>query len=262
VPPLITVDAPTPVERETLTRTTSPDFDQWLQHPESTRGCARPVRLRGTVFTLDGRTGEVFSELDTTTRPDGVLYKPCGTRRAAVCPTCAETYRSDTYHVLHAGLAGGKGVPETVESHPCVFVTLTAPSFGPVHTQRQAKNHKPLPCRPRRRFTPCPHGLDLSCGRVHPDCDTRLGKPLCTECFDYPAAVVWNAHAPELWRHTTITLRRCLDRMAAGHGVRVKVSYAKVAEFQAPGLVHFHALIRLDGYNPGGRRSWYRRRRA
>jgi Replication initiator protein, pSAM2 len=104
--------------------------------------------------------------------------------------------------------------------------------------------------------------LDLSCGRVHPDGDTRLGKPLCTECFDYPATVVWNAHAPELWRRTTITLRRCLDRMAAGHEVRVKVSHPKVAEFKARGLVHFHALIRVDGYNPEGRTSWYRRRRA
>ncbi len=28
---------------------------------------------------------------------------------------------------------------------------------------------------------------------------------------------------------------------------RVRVAYAKVAEFQARGLVHFHAIIRLDG---------------
>ncbi len=249
MPPLAAVDAPTPVDRGTLARTTSPGFDDWLRHVQSAGGCARPVRLRGTVVTLDGRTGEVLSELDTATRPDGVLYKPCGTRRAAVCPACAETYRADTYHLLHAGLAGGKGVPETVAAHPCVFVTLTAPSFGPVHTQRKAKNGRPLPCRPRRRFTPCPHGVDASCGRIHSDGDKRLGKPLCWDCFDYPAAVVWNAHAPELWRRTIIALRRHLDRIAT-HGVKVKVSYAKVAEFQARGLVHFHALIRLDGFAP------------
>lgn len=250
MPLLAVVDVPTPVQRETLARTTSPDFDEWLRHAQSARGCARPVRLRGTTVTLDGRTGEVLAEMDTTTRPDGLLYKPCGTRRAAICPACAETYRADTYHLLHAGLAGGKGVPETVAAHPCVFVTLTAPSFGPVHTQRHTRHGKPLPCRPRRWFAPCPHGLDLSCGRVHSDGDKRLGKPLCPDCFDYPAAVVWNAHAPELWRRTTITLRRCLDRIADRHGVQVKVSYAKVAEFQARGLVHFHALIRLDGFDP------------
>jgi hypothetical protein len=27
----------------------------------------------------------------------------------------------------------------------------------------------------------------------------------------------------------------------------VRVAYAKVAEFQAGGLVHFHAIVRLDG---------------
>src|SRR5439155_7432626 len=33
------------------------------------------------------------------------------------------------------------------------------------------------------------------------------------------------------------------------HGSRVKLSYAKVAEYQARGVVHFHALVRLDGYD-------------
>jgi hypothetical protein len=62
--------------------------------------------------------------------------------------------------------------------------------------------------------------------------------------------VVWNAHAPELWRRTTIALRRRLDKLARDHGTTVKPSYAKVAEFQRRGLVHFHAIIRLDGLDP------------
>jgi hypothetical protein len=78
----------------------------------------------------------------------------------------------------------------------------------------------------------------------------RLGKPLCPDCYDYSAAVVWNAHAPELWRRTVIGIRRRLDRLARPHGVRVKLSYAKVAEFQRRGLIHFHAIFRLDGHDP------------
>ena len=35
-----------------------------------------------------------------------------------------------------------------------------------------------------------------------------------------------------------------------GPGVRVKLSYAKVAEFQRRGLIHFHAIFRLDGIDP------------
>jgi hypothetical protein len=62
--------------------------------------------------------------------------------------------------------------------------------------------------------------------------------------------VVWNAHASELWRRTVITLRRQLVRAAKKYGVRVKLSYAKVAEFQRRGLIHFHAIFRLDGVDP------------
>jgi hypothetical protein len=61
---------------------------------------------------------------------------------------------------------------------------------------------------------------------------------------------VWNAHAPELWRRTVIGIRRRLDKLARQHGTRVKVSYAKVAEFQRRGLIHFHAIFRLDGHDP------------
>src|SRR5205807_7502865 len=39
-------------------------------------------------------------------------------------------------------------------------------------------------------------------------------------------------------------------RIGKRRGVRVRLSYAKVAELQHRGAVHFHALIRLDGYDP------------
>jgi hypothetical protein len=62
--------------------------------------------------------------------------------------------------------------------------------------------------------------------------------------------VLWNALAPELWRRTTITLQRALARRVgvgeAGLRRLVRVSCAKVAEFQKRGAVHFHAVIRLD----------------
>ena len=71
----------------------------------------------------------------TDTEPDEILRKACGNRREAVCPPCAERYRGDAYHLIAAGLRGGKGVPESVVGHPAVFVTFTAPSFGLVHTR-------------------------------------------------------------------------------------------------------------------------------
>jgi hypothetical protein len=148
------------------------------------------------------------------------------------------------------GLAGGKGVPESVAIHPCVFATFTAPGFGPVHTRRTGPGGKITRCRPRRKTSYCPHGRRLSCGQRHNQDDACLGKPLCPDCYDYDAAVVWNAHAPELWRRTTIAIRRRLAKLARSHGARVRLSYAKVAEFQARGVVHFHAIFRLDGLDP------------
>jgi hypothetical protein len=63
--------------------------------------------------------------------------------------------------------------------------------------------------------------------------------------------VAFNWHAPELWRRFTIALRRALAQQlsltAAEFGRQCRVSFVKVAEFQRRGVVHFHALIRLDG---------------
>jgi hypothetical protein len=62
--------------------------------------------------------------------------------------------------------------------------------------------------------------------------------------------VLWNALAPELWRRTTIAVYRALGRLVGlqeGQLRRlVRVSYAKVAEFQRRGAIHFHAVVRVD----------------
>jgi hypothetical protein len=238
---------------ELLDRTARPDYWQWLAGAAAANGCVRPIRLRGKIRDIDPATGELLHVLDTDTLPDKAIYTPCGDRRASVCPACAETYRRDTYQLIRAGLTGGKGVPETVSSHPCVFATFTAPSFGPVHTRALRADGRPARCRPRRKTATCPHGRRLSCGQRHKDTDPCLGRPLCGDCYDYQAAVVWNAHAPELWRRTTIATRRQLARIAKAAGIRkVQLSYAKVAEFQTRGLVHFHAIFRLDTTTPDG----------
>ena len=179
-----------------------------------------------------------------------MLPVACKTHRASRCPPCAEVYSADTYQLIRAGLSGGKGVPESVAAHPCVFTTLTAPFFGPVHLSRE-KDGRLLRCRPRRRVQICPHGRRLSCGDKHARDDPQLGEPLCPDCYDYTGSVLFNACAPELWRRFTITLRRTLARRAGltnkALATQLRVSFAKVAEYQRRGVVHFHAIIRLDG---------------
>ena len=192
---------------------------------------------------------EYWATYSTRGEPDGTLLKCCGNRREAVCHSCAERYRGDAFQLVAAGLRGGKGVPESVCEHPVIFLTLTAPSFGLVHSRRMARG-EPQRCRPRRRGEVCRHGVRLSCAEVHGEDDARLGEPLCPECFDYEHAVLWNALAPELWRRTAIQIPRELARLLRLSERelrrRVRVSYVKVAEYQRRGALHFHCVVRLD----------------
>jgi hypothetical protein len=181
--------------------------------------------------------------------PDATLLKGCGNRRATKCPSCSVTYQGDQFQLLAAGLRGGKGVPETVTAHPRLFVTFTAPSFGRVHA-RKAQGLLVFPCHPYRQGATCPHGRRLGCWQRHDEDDPRLGEPLCARCYQAGAQVLWNALAGRLWSRTTIYVYRALAQLAGMtegelRGL-IRVSFAKVAEYQRRGAVHFHAVIRLD----------------
>jgi hypothetical protein len=237
--------------RDRLSRS---DVGQWLRQVEKVRHCSRPVRLSGSAETINAATGDVVSSYSSAAEPDGVTYVRCGNRRASVCPSCSHEYKGDVWHVLMAGAAGGmKDVPDTVAVHPLVFATFTAPSFGLVHGAKKSGRPGTRRCLPRsgERRQLCPHGRPRWCMTVHDHADSVTGQPLCGDCYDYAGQLVWQWWAPELWRRFTITLRR---RLAAHLGVsehgaraRVRVQFAKVAEFQRRGLIHFHALVRLDG---------------
>jgi hypothetical protein len=225
-------------------RVGAPGFGAWLEHAGHVHGCTRPVRLIGSSTTINPATGQVLSALRSADLPDGVLYAPCKNRRATVCPACAHTYRYDTYHLIAAGLRGGKGVPDTVAEHPAVFATFVAPSFGAVHSGASHQNHRAYRCRPRRDRPTCPHGRRLWCTRIHRHDDTQLGRPLCLDCYDHTHQVVWNFMVPRLWDRTMTALRRVL-----GHRDSIRVRYAKVGEYQRRGAIHLHALFRLDGHD-------------
>ncbi|MCA1821229.1 MAG: hypothetical protein LC644_05600 [Pseudonocardia sp.] len=218
-----------------IRRAASPGYRRWLDHVSSVHGCERPIRLAGHLHTINPTTGEVLSSRSTESLPDGVIYVPCGDRRASVCPACAETYRADTYHLIRTGLVGGKGVPDTVATHPVIFATLTAPAFGPVHTRVvDPKTGTVKPCRMRRSIERCPHGRVMACPHRHTENSPCLGQPLCPQCYDYTGHAVWNAWASELWRRTTITTNRALAKLGKTHGVTLRLAFAKVAEYPSP----------------------------
>jgi hypothetical protein len=230
------------VFEEQFARMSRPDYPRWDAQLAGCGYCVRPVRLRAILRHPDGTIA-----YSTAGEPDGVLLKRCGNRRQSVCPACSFLHRGDDFQVFAAGIAGGrKGVPESVADHPMAFVTLTAPSFGPVHGATGDDGR----CRPRHGHPTCPHGRPVACNQRHNHNDHQVGQPLCPGCYHYDAAVLFNYRASELWRRFTIALCRAL---AAQIGVPtrqlwrlLRLSFAKVAEMQRRAAVHYHAVIRLD----------------
>ncbi|GHG24825.1 zinc finger-like domain-containing protein [Streptomyces zaomyceticus] len=231
-----------PAVRDLIELANLDNFDRTRDQITRLHGCTRPINLVGHTTTRNAATGETIRSYSTSDEPTGRLLTTCGNRRASRCPACSRTYAADTYHLVRAGLCGGKDVSETVRAHPRVFLTLTAPSFGPVHNRPTTKDGKSYACR---------------CGIHHLDGAPELGTPLHPKTYDYTGAVLWNAHAGALWARFTLNLRRAL---AAHFSITQKdmkpvlrVSFAKVAEYQKRGLVHFHAVVRFDG--PDGHTS-------
>ncbi len=166
------------------------------------RTCTRPVTVRGK----DGFYGAVR----------------CGSRLREVCPGCASIVHGDYQRIFRSG------VFDAAPSDRFLFVTLTAPSFGPTH-------HVPKRPEDKRR---------CRCGVVHDidrDADLR-GLPLNSATYDYVGQVDFNATAGSLWNATRTALGYHFPGM----------EYAGVYEDQARGAVHLHMLIRLPAaqYDP------------
>ncbi|MGQ4383390.1 replication initiator [Streptomyces sp. SAS_270] len=231
-------------DRDAIRIAQDPKFARWLEQITSTGGCAHPVHLSGSTTALDAATGEILRHYDTRDEPGERLLVRCRNRRSTVCAPCSRLHAGDTFHLVRAGLLGGKNVPATVRHRPRLFVTLTAPSFGPVH---RAGEH----CRPRRAGGECEHGRPLGCGAIHDANGPLVGQPLCVDCYDYAGHVLWHAHASKLWDRFVIDVRR---RLASSVGIaqsrfaqHARLSFARVAEYQKRAAVHVHAVVRLDG---------------
>ncbi|GLV09690.1 putative plasmid replication initiator protein [Mycobacterium intracellulare subsp. chimaera] len=224
-----------PAIEQAIRRACSPGYESWWQRCASVGFCANPIQ----ASAYDPDIGRQVT----------VLIR-CGNRRAAICPSCSDLYAADTWQLIHAGSQGGHhGMPDTTAELPQVFATLTAPSFGAVHSSGRPGSAGTLCRAPGSRKTYCPHGKPLWCKVIHHEDDPEVGQPLCPECYDYTGHVLFNWHAPELWRRFTIALRRTLTAHLRRIGVdpgMLRVSFVKVAEYQRRAVVHYHTLIRLD----------------
>ncbi len=240
-------------------------------------GCLQPVLLRGRVDHIDGTSGELLHRYTTAHETGGLLPIPCKTRRASRCPPCAEVYQADTYQLIRAGLSGGKGVPETVASHPCVFATLTAPSFGPVRVHRE-KGGRAQRCRPgdaarpartatsspaRTGATGLTPGSASRCARTAtttpaPSCSTPA-LPSCGAASPSPCAAHSPAAAGTAWNDTgglvftsrwgeplyPDTVTALMTKLINRHNKSVKPSAKPLPHARLHDLRHLHATTLL-----------------
>lgn len=155
------------------------------------RGCVRPIRTASGVWVR------------------------CGSRVKSACSSCAELYRGDWAAIARSGVFDGP-----VEQFRFYLLTLTAPSFGPVHRV------------PREGGSAGTCG----CGQRHGVADAGLrGVPLDPATYDYDGQVAWNRDAGLLWDRTR---RRIRDRWDS-------FEYFIVREWQDRGVLHVHALSRI-----------------
>lgn len=234
-------------ERDMVRLVADPGFGRWLDQIRNVGGCAHPVYLSGHTTVRDRASGEVLRHFSTEGEPGGRLAVRCRNRRETRCVPCSRLHAGDTFHLVRSGLSGGKGTPAVVRDHPRLFVTLTAPSFGQVHHLTEDG----MPCLPRRGGGTCEHGRPVGCHLVHAADDLLLGQPLCPGCYDYAGHVIWHAHAGALWNRFCDRVRRVLATSAGIAQSRlrhhVRLSFAKVAEYQQRAAIHYHAVVRLDG---------------
>ncbi|MBL7498645.1 replication initiation protein [Frankia sp. CNm7] len=192
-------------------------------------------------------------EIRATAAPPTVHVR-CNNRRASACPDCSKLYQRDARRIVVGGLEAAAGGSAGPAGSPAWFITLTAPSFGAVHSRRAGTGADSRICRQRRGT--CEHGRALSCLLRHAADDRRLGEPICSACFDYGRAVVWNAMVSALWKATRDALESAIAAAAgltvAGLRRQVRVSFVRVAEVQRRGLVHLHVVVRVDGRDSSG----------
>lgn len=178
--------------------------------------CSRPLLLTATA-QKHAQTGQVRAVARSQT------FTACGTRWAQDCRGCSETYRARSHLAIRSGLP-------VDEWQTAALVTLTAPSFGAVHSAGWHSG-RPKPDRPRR----CHPGR---CGQVHSPDDRRVvGSPLDPDGYDYEGQVRWNESAGLLWSSFRHALTRALGSWAD------LAQVCRVVEPQRRGATHFHIVV-------------------
>ena len=202
----------------------------WLDHIWHAAACTHPIRLRGQVKHIDpahrrtpahrhhrhhARPGDLQALRQPPRRHLPRLRRNLPPRRLPPHPRRADRRQRRPRRRRHPpGRLRHLHRPLLRPGpHPRQSASTPAPT-GP------AAPAGPSPATPAATPQTCPHGRPLACFARHHRDDTRLGQPLCPDCYDYNAHAVWNNAAGELWRRTKQAIERHLGQLARRRGVR------------------------------------------
>ena len=219
-----------------------PTTDELLPHrpgPATPNGSTTPPPLAAAPIRSGSAAKSPTSTLQPARSSAAWPPAPCPTA-CCTCPAAPAAPRSarlapkpTAVTPTRSSRQGSTAAKASPPTSPRIRLS-SSPSPRPVRTRAHPRHRswrqRSCAAAPAARAVICPHGRHLSCphGTKTPT-PASVSRCARTATTTTPA-VAWNAHAPELWRRTMIGLRRRLDRLARPS--RIKLSYAKVAEFQ------------------------------
>jgi hypothetical protein len=158
-----------------------------------------------------------------------VVTGNCGASRWQECTYCAGLYAGDVRHLMHKG-ASVKG---RQFDNDIVFLTLTAPTFEPVHTAPVFSFEDEVFKRGQEKKVRC------RCGAFHTPKEGMQGVPLNPSRYKYVEQVRFNANLSGLLEAFLKSLNKKLKRL----GLIGTLAYVRVLELQARLVLHVHAVL-------------------
>lgn len=149
--------------------------------------------------------------------PQGYKLIRCASKNWGYCSYCANLYQKDQSIVIGNGCMR-TFIDDEVDDYYFYAVTLSAPSFGKVHTGSTPE-----------------HLIKCVCGETHLGEDGLIGCPVNENLYRYSDQVLWNANVNDLLRYT---IKYLGDKISG-------VEYVAAREWQRRGCLHIHMIIRI-----------------
>ena len=183
--------------------------------------------------------------------PAECCTSPAATAARPSARPARPVYKRDARQLVRAGWPAARASPRrSPRTRAC----------SPPSPRRRSARSTPAGCAARPccpaapAATPTPGAARTAATSPARPATSRLTPGSASRCAATAttthAAVLFNAYAGDLWRRFTTYLPRHLARLpgVTQKDLRalVRIRFVKVAEYQARGVVHFHAVIRLD----------------